>query len=116
MRTLSHLGLLFAVFAGVGCAGRDLKVLCSAAEEALHDSSVPPDERATRFAEKVDRGLSRFGDIRKAVQAVAVADPNQKYELLKAAAAEVGYPEWDCPALKELLAPSPSAPPVEKRL
>jgi hypothetical protein len=94
----------------VGCAGRDLNVMCDAAKEAQATPNISPADRATVFASLADQRLSRFGDARKLFQALAMVDPTQKYQLLKQGAAEMGHPEWDCPAIAAFFAPEPACP------
>jgi len=85
-----------------GCAGRDLEALCDATQDR-NLALASPEHRAALWARAADDRLSRFGGVRKAFTAIAGADPRQKYALLKQAAAEVGHPEWECPALKSIL-------------
>ena len=85
------------------CAKRDLDIICSSAEAALDEPQ--PEMRGVRFAVMVDESISPFGDVRKGFEAIAHADPSNKYDFFLNMAQYAGYPEWKCPALERLFQP-----------
>ncbi|HEY3447450.1 MAG TPA: hypothetical protein VGK67_13850 [Myxococcales bacterium] len=92
-----------------GCAGRDLTILCEVATEYSAKPGLEPSERAQLTAKTLDERLSRSGELRKTLSAVAMVEPAAKYALIKQSAKEMGHPEWECPALQAQLAPSTPA-------
>lgn len=80
----------------VGCSsGQDnLDKLCTAAEAASAETSYEAREAQLRQ-------LELSGGIKTAWDAVQGASRGQRYELMQAAAEEVGVANWSCPALRD---------------
>jgi hypothetical protein len=94
--------LLLLVWA-TACAGRDMDKVCPIAEEVYRDASIPAEEKVLTFARRVDDAVWSSGakNVFRALEMVSHAD---KYEVLKAGAAELGRPDWECPALRDAFA------------
>ncbi len=75
---------------------------------------MPQAARRTKqewLAQRLDEDLRRFGDVRKSMAAIAMADASVKYELLMSVARHGGHADWTCPALHRMIAPvEPAAP------
>lgn len=99
--------LMFGLFNLSGCswllnlkAQADLKALCSIADEF---GSKEEDKltRARKFSEKVDKQIA-WGPIHEMMQALATAEPSQKWRLIQMGAFEVGVENYQCPSLQEI--------------
>lgn len=92
---------------------RDFRVLCEIYENAArhqNENHVDPATRAFQTAQEIDqRILTR--PVRRTLEAVAVASPQNRAELLHQAAAQSGLTDWRCPALFPVNAESPTSSP-----
>lgn len=104
--TVLWLGSLVTVAMLAGCVGRDLRILCTVAEEVVSDRpDLDGPGRGRLFAELSHNRLSTFGSVRKETVKAAMLPPGKRYRYLRQFAADEGHPEFDCPALKAVLEP-----------
>ena len=90
---------------GCGSPESDLNAICDEANKfkagAGEYDSTAPDKKMMLMAKNVDARI-RSKPIRSAMDALAAADPEQRYRLLQAAAKAEGVKQWQCLALEEL--------------
>jgi len=68
----------------------------------MASKNYPPAEQASRLAEEMSKHSFHPRFIRS-FQAMSVADPRRRYEMLKLGARDDGRPDWDCPEAKRIL-------------
>ena len=81
-------------------ARKDFKNLCTALEE-FRPRKESGAEKQMRLAE-VMLGAVSSRSAKVALQAIATVSPEMRYEMLKAAAAEVGLPDYRCDAFRKI--------------
>ncbi|MBX2800170.1 MAG: hypothetical protein KTR31_21000 [Myxococcales bacterium] len=110
-------GLL--VLWGLACSSApstkaDLDVLCDEARTVKTQiisgegayATVSPEVRAALFTRQMEARLGS-SPIRMAWDVAAPAPGEQRYVLIQAMAKKEGVPDWDCPALQEVLGSFP---------
>ena len=97
MARLAPLVLLALALVACGSPKDDLDQLCAASEAVLQDPSIAPEDRERTLSQRFEPESS---EMRNAWDALAQASRDQRWELLKAAADEVGYADWECPVLE----------------
>lgn len=103
-RTLALIVTVSALALGCSSASDDADNICRLAGEVAADTSLDPDQRATRLASEVD-ALSLTTGTRNAWEAVAHAAPDMRYEMFQQGFVEQGVEGWECPALRDHWAP-----------
>lgn len=84
----------------------DLVLLCSAherAEDSMKEKGLETldAELTTNMWTEIEAGM-KHPEMIQAVKAIAMASPEIKYSMYQQAAAEIGQPGWDCPAIQRL--------------
>ena len=95
--------LLSVVLVSQACVGRDLRILCKTFEEAEATTVGEPVSLAD-VSPILNERLSRFGDVRDAIEDVAMMG-RADYALFLEFAAAAGQPEWRCPAMQRAMEP-----------
>ena len=92
----------------VGCTSQrarmDLNHVCQAAEKAIQ--ATESQRQAEIFYGELEKYWFK-SNVKTGLDAIAMADPAQRYELLRQAAEDLGVRDWHCPALRQLW-PEPS--------
>lgn len=86
--------------ASIPSGPEDLANLCRVAREFSTTSSSPA-ERSVQLAVAIDETI-RHPELRMALDALTSASADERYELLRHAARELGAPDWECPELEAL--------------
>jgi hypothetical protein len=83
-------------------AKRDLDIICQTYQWALTQNSMDPHLRESQMAQSI---LDQIKDpqVIQAFEALQSAEPNQRYELYRVTAQELGYGEWVCGAMGEYM-------------
>lgn len=90
----------------------DLAAICDEATKlttgrAGYEGHRADAELATVFASRVSARLGS-SEIERAWSALGSAETGVRYEMMRMTAAEVGVPDWECPALREVWPPEPT--------
>ena len=82
---------------------RDYDSYCESYKRFLTRASTMEEAiNAVTFAEEV-YSQTLMPSANRAFKAIATADTKQKYELVRVAARESGYSDWECPQMKDHL-------------
>lgn len=93
-----------ALYAGYGLLRhRDFRVICDAyTKGSVQSLGDDPATEAYEIARYID-GNTFTRPARAAVSAAGYADAKDRYELIRLAAADAGWTDWDCPAMRDYL-------------
>jgi hypothetical protein len=103
------LTLCWTLPAVVACGGpaRDLDVVCEEATKAVARTDVPADMRVVVWQRQCVERVSRGSPVGNTLRLLAGIDPSRKAQEFYRTAADLGRPDWRCPAIEELWPPGP---------
>ncbi len=92
--------ILFILILILSCSSpqSDFDKLCSYAKESA-GKNFSPEEKAINMAKFIEDEI-KSKDVLAVLQALASADPSQKYSLLIQGTKELGIKDWTCPELE----------------
>jgi hypothetical protein len=98
--------IVFICFSLSGCAAdNDFDAVCGIFKELRAKSDLDQlsrQQRAAFVTDKINKNLHTSSAARIAWEAIAAAEPSQRYELFKGDAEEVTGKSWDCEAMQKL--------------
>ena len=98
----------FVCFSLASCAAdNDFDTVCSvfkALQASPNLAKLSPQQRQAFVTEHIDKMLDKSSAARISWEAVAAADPDQRYEIFKSGAEDVLGKSWECESMRQLAA------------
>ena len=107
MKKTSLLVSLLLPLLALGCAGRDVDKVCPIVNEVLKDPSLKGADRDRVLYERLLKSTSS-SPMKKTLEAITMARPQDRYAMFKSGASEMGRPNFECAALEKMWTPKPA--------